>query len=276
MAAHRLGVPSVHTVHSLLRPWPVFVAGAALSRSLSRHATTITAVSAATARDVARATGRTAYRVPNGIDLSEWRPTARPHARELHVVALTRLVKKKAPHVLLNALATSLPHVRRPIHLTIAGDGPERLRLERQAVQLGVGAQVTFRGACTRDEVRTLLADASVFIQAGRMEAFGLAVLEARASGVPVVAMRAGGVPELVEHERHGLLADTDAGLGQALAELCSNDARRARFAAAASRDLERFDWSRVLAGYGDVYRQAIERVQTSGRQAKKRAAATA
>jgi len=276
MAAHRLGVPSVHTVHSLLRPWPVFVAGAALSRSLSRHASAITAVSRATAGDVTRAAGRTPFWIPNGLDLAEWRPSARPRSHDLHIVALTRLVTKKAPHVLLNALASTLSHVRRPVHLTIAGDGPERRRLERQAVRLGVAPHVTFRGACSRDDVRALLAEASIFVQPGRMEAFGLAVLEARASGVPVVAMRSGGIPELVEDGRHGLLADTEPGFARALIELCANDARRARLAAAAPRDLERFDWACVVAAYREVYFEAIARAQTSGRHAKKSAAATA
>jgi len=135
---------------------------------------------------------------------------------------------------------------------------------------------LALRGPCTRREVRDLLAHATVLVHPGMLEAFGLAILEARAAGVPVVAMRAGGVPEIVEHGRHGLLANDARGFASAVARLCSDGPLRARCADAAARDLERFDWARIVVEYEDAYARALDRDHTSGRHVKNSAAASA
>ena len=176
----------------------------------------------------------------------------------MHMVAITRLVRKKSPVDLVYALHEALrraPSGR--VRMTVAGDGPERPRIEREAARLNISGYLDLCGARTRAEVRDLLATASMLVQPGRHEAFGLALIEARAAGVPVVAMASGGVPEIVEDRRHGLLADTAKGFRAAVAELATNDDLRARCAAAASQDLERFDWQRVIADHEAVYARA-------------------
>src|SRR4029079_12065343 len=129
----------------------------------------------------------------------------------VHLVAITRLVRKKSPIDLVRALSAAQQAGVR-VRMTIAGEGPERARLRREAERLHVSHLLALRGPCTRREVRDLLAHATVLVHPGMLEAFGLAILEARAAGVPVVAMRAGGVPEIVEHGRHGLLANDARG----------------------------------------------------------------
>ena len=259
IAARRLDVPSVSTIHSLLQPWPVFVAATVIFRLFSNRASLITAVSAAAANDVRRASGREVVQIPNGVHLGEWRT---PHGSSdgVHIVAITRLVRKKSPVDLVYGLHEALRRApRRRVRMTIAGDGPERSRVEREAARLKISGHLELRGACTRAEVRELLATASMLVQPGRYEAFGLALLEARAAGVPVVAMASGGVPELVEDRRHGLLADTAQAFRTAVAELATNDDLRARCAAAAPQGLERFDWPRVIADHEAVYARAAK-----------------
>ncbi len=259
LAARRLDVPSVSTTHSLLRPWPVFVAATAIFRLFSNRANVVTAVSAAAANDARRASGREVVQIPNGVHLDEWR--ARSGSSDgVHIVAITRLVRKKSPVDLVYALHEALR--RAPpgrVRMTLVGDGPERSRIEREAARLNISGHLALRGACTRAEVRELLATASMLVQPGRHEAFGLALLEARAAGVPVVAMASGGVPELVEDRRHGLLADTAKTFRAAVAELATNDDLRARCAAAAPQGLERFDWQRVIADHEAAYARAAE-----------------
>ena len=138
-----------------------------------------------------------------------------------------------------------------------------------------IADSVELLGECSRARVRELLAGASFLAQPGGREAFGLALLEARAAGVPVVAMAAGGVPELVEHRRHGLLARSRTEFHEAVAAMTQDETFRRRCAEEASRGLERYDWSRVVRMHEAVYMRAADRRYTSGRHVKNNIAAT-
>jgi glycosyltransferase involved in cell wall biosynthesis len=269
LAASRLGIPSISTVHSLLRPWPVLVGASVVFRLFSNRASMVTAVSSPAVRDVEMASGQQAIRIANGVHLSYWSASGRRTGGEiadLRIVAVTRLVPKKSPVDLVHALRETMNRARergdrsRRVTLTIAGDGPERSRLEKTAVALKVSDHLQLVGACSRDKVRELLATASFLAHPGMYEAFGLAILEARAAGVPVVAMAAGGVPDLVEHRRHGLLAQNRSDFPTAVAELALDDDLRAKCAQQAGRDLEPFDWSTVVSQHEGAYQRALEK----------------
>ena len=89
-----------------------------------------------------------------------------------------------------------------PVHLLMAGDGPERGPAEMLSRELGVDKDVTFLGK--QDHVERLIPKAHVLLLPSELEAFGLAALEAMACGVVPVATNAGGVPELITHEVDG------------------------------------------------------------------------
>jgi len=84
----------------------------------------------------------------------------------------------------------------RPARLLMVGDGPELEPTRRVADELGVLEYVTFLGS--EDEVERLLPQLDLFLLPSEQESFGLAALEAMASGVPVVTSNVGGLPELV------------------------------------------------------------------------------
>ncbi len=84
--------------------------------------------------------------------------------------------------------------------LYITGDGPERDRLERQALP-----NVKFLGHVSDAERRSLMANAKAVIVAA-LEDYGLVPIEANASGTPVVAYGAGGVLDTQVHGKTGLL----------------------------------------------------------------------
>ena len=87
----------------------------------------------------------------------------------------------------------------------MVGDGPDRPEAADEAEALGIADRVLFLGK--QDSVAELLACADLFLLPSALESFGLAALEAMASGVPVVASRAGGLPEVVEDGVNGYLA---------------------------------------------------------------------
>ncbi|MFN0181699.1 MAG: glycosyltransferase [Gemmatimonadales bacterium] len=125
----------------------------------------------------------------------ERRPKA-PGARPV-AVCVGQLVARKGISRLLEATAT-LATRGVAIDLLIAGDGPERARLEAQARALGV-AGVSFLGRRTTDEVAELFRTADFLVFPTLEDVWGLVVNEALWSGLPVLASRyAGSAAELL------------------------------------------------------------------------------
>jgi glycosyltransferase involved in cell wall biosynthesis len=189
------------------------------------------------------------------LPLGEGRVRASPgQSEEAPIVGTAaRLVPIKGLDVLVRAVAT-LPNAR----LEIAGDGPERARLERLARELGTADRITFLG--WQDDLAECFARWTLASVASRDEGFGIAALEAMAAGLPVVASRVGGIPELVEHERSGLLVPPGdiAALANALGELTADPQRAAAMGAAARERAAAFRPERLVAAVAAVYERLL------------------
>ncbi|HEX9636000.1 MAG TPA: glycosyltransferase family 4 protein [Acidobacteriota bacterium] len=126
-------------------------------------------------------------------------------ARGAVVVYAGRLAQEKGVDVLLRAAA------RAKLRVLIAGDGPERARLERLVEELGLG-YTPFLGHLEASRLRELVAGAAaVAVPSLWYENFPFSVLEALALGVPVVASRIGGIPEIVVDGENGYLVPSGA-----------------------------------------------------------------
>ncbi|WP_162467325.1 glycosyltransferase [Streptomyces cavernae] len=139
------------------------------------------------------------------------------------LLAVGRLVPSKGYDILLTAFATlveTVPSAR----LRIVGDGPEKVRLVRQADRLGLSGRVTFLGSRDVEEVRGELACADLFVISSRDEGLPRTLLEAAAAEVPVVATSVGGIPAAASEWASVSLVSADAvslaaGLRQAVAD---------------------------------------------------------
>ncbi len=128
-----------------------------------------------------------------------------------------------------------------PGTLLIAGDGPERPRLERLAARLDLKGRIRFLGNVPRDEdlaAYYLASDALWFPSNARSEAYGLVQVEAMASGCPVIntAIPHSGVPWVSRHEESGLTVPVDdpAAFAAAARRLLEEPGLRDRLAAGA------------------------------------------
>ncbi|TMQ18749.1 MAG: N-acetyl-alpha-D-glucosaminyl L-malate synthase BshA [Deltaproteobacteria bacterium] len=201
--------------------------------------------------------------IPNFVDLERFAPPGRrdpgqlaaqfgdgrgdPAGPVLFHVSNFRPIKR--PLDLVEVLA----RVRRtvPARLILVGDGPERAAVEARARALGVGDAVRALGR--RRDFAGLLAHADGFLLTSESESFGVAALEALASGVPVFGYRVGGVPEVVGEGCGTLVARGDvdalahavvAGVSDARAHAAMADVARARAEALFSMNLavERYE----------------------------------
>ena len=139
--------------------------------------------------------------------------------RAVYALVASRLSPEKGLGAAIEAAAGS------GVPLTVAGEGPERERLERRARELR--APVSFLGRVDREEIARLLRGAGALLLPSRYHEFSpYAVLEAMAAGVPVLGAAVGGVPELIGPERVLPRGDTPA-LTQRLRDLWDDPERR-------------------------------------------------
>ncbi len=117
------------------------------------------------------------------------------------------------------------------LYLVVVGEGDDRGRLERLAVEMGVAERVKFLAGLTQEELMACYARCDVFALPSRREGFGLVFLEAMAHGKPVVGGAHGGTPEIIEDGVTGLLVphgDVEQLFG-ALEKLLTNEPLRRR-----------------------------------------------
>ena len=89
--------------------------------------------------------------------------------------------------------------------LVIAGEGPERLFLEKLIHNLDLDKHVLLLGY--RNDVTDLMQASQIFVLPSIKEAFGLVILEAMAAQIPIIASHTGGIPEIINQDS-GILVE--------------------------------------------------------------------
>jgi len=140
--------------------------------------------------------------IPGGVDVTRFSPGAGPSdlvaGGDPAILTVRRLGRRMGLDLLLEAFAGVVD--RHPdAHLYIAGDGPLQDELERVAARLDVDGDVTFLGYVPRRDLPGTYASADLFVlPTTELEGFGLATLEALASGTPVVGTPVGGTVDVL------------------------------------------------------------------------------
>ena len=212
--ARRHGVPAVMVSHESLAgllglpgKWlagPAAAVADALNTRTARHYRQVICTTRWAASEFERLGVPNLRRIPLGVDLDVFTPRLHSAAErrryaapdETLIVHCGRLSAEKMPHRSLDALA-ALRAAGLDAVLVMAGDGPMRARLARQAVRDGL--PVRFAGfLADRAALGCLLAAADVVLAPGPVETFGLAALEALACGTPVVVSAESALPEVI------------------------------------------------------------------------------
>lgn len=138
----------------------------------------------------------------NGAILERFHRGRTEGGKTLRLIYVGRLIEEKGVQTILQALG----YLRdADCRLTIVGDGDYRAPLQAIAKELDIDSRVQFLG--TRDDVPELLADSDVFVHLPDCaEGFGIAVVEAMASGLICVCGDRGALPEIVEDGVSGFL----------------------------------------------------------------------
>jgi glycosyltransferase involved in cell wall biosynthesis len=136
---------------------------------------------------------------------------ARPNPDVWRLLFLGRMDRLKGGAVLLDALHIAANALHKKLHVTFAGEGPERLSWERRAQRLMrrySDVQAEFVGWVDRPQIEALFLNTDLFVLPSLWpEPFGLVGIEAACYSVPAVAFAVGGVPEWLHDGVNGHLA---------------------------------------------------------------------
>ena len=194
----------------------------------------------------------------NGIairDFAETTTARKPAAVSPRLVSVGQLREQKG----YDAVLKTLTMIELPFQYEIAGDGSQRVQLEDQIDRLGLRNKVRLLGYTS--DIATLLSESDIFVLFSRWEGFGLAVVEAMASGLPVVVANVLGVNEIVRGEQDGGIlvppGDTLA-LSDALRRLIRDPDLRTEFGNRARSRASEFQISATIDAYVDLYRNTL------------------
>lgn len=182
----------------------------------------------------------------------------------LRVGMVARMNTRSKNHSGLLRAAALLKDKFPTVEYVLAGDGPVRADLEKEAADLGVANRVVFLG--DRRDIPAVLSSVDVTILPSFSESLSNSIIESMALGIPVVALRVGGNPELVSEkpgEERGVLvpSGSDQALADGLAQLLGDRELRLRMGAnARSFALATFTVDTMRRRHEELYSDLLRR----------------
>jgi D-inositol-3-phosphate glycosyltransferase len=218
--------------------------------------------------------------IPCGVDLQRFQPNDMADARKQlglpgQPTPLALLVGRIEPLKGIDALITAVAQLRARVpslamlEAVIVGgaseDQPhlwntEQKRLDALRHSLGIATAIRFVGARPQSQLSLFHAACDVVTMPSHYESFGMAALEALASGRPVIATNAGGPATIITHGVDGLLTAPDdaAELAENLTKILTNAHLAHQLGIAGRARAERYGWSNIGCDILDVYRSLI------------------
>jgi len=232
------------------------------TRSVLKYIHEFTAVSEAAAEYVCTLTDQPVAIIPNGIDLNKYKAPARrsDKRKDKTIFYVGRLENRKGVKYLLQAF--HLLQEKDPrVSLIIAGDGPEREKLEMLVDDLDI-KNVTFAGYISEKEKTQYMRKADLFCAPALYgESFGLVLLEAMASGLVTVAGNNPGYSGVMQGLGGLSLVDPKDGaeFARRLHLLLHEADLRKLWRTWAEEEIDQYSYPNVVSQYEEVYQQALK-----------------
>lgn len=208
--------------------------------------------------------------VPNGIDTQKfdganidalYRETILPGFTGQVILSHGRIDPHKQLHILLKA-TKQLIDQGEDVKLVLIGADNDgfKSKLEAEAFLLGLQGVVSFPGELRGSELVSAIHSADIWCSSSKSENFGLAVLEAMASGRAVVASPEVAIAEAGASEKALIIAEsTPEAFAMAIKGLLENPVMRANIGARAKNHAQQYDWNTVGGMYLQMYEEAIQ-----------------
>ncbi len=147
-----------------------------------------------------------------------------------------------------------------PAKLMLIGEGPDKEKAEQRCIELGILDKVIFFGRS--NEIDKILCFSDLFLLPSQTESFGLAALEAMASGVPVISSNTGGIPEVNIQGFSGYLSDVgdiDSMVKNAL-KILKDEEHLNTFKNNSRQEASKFDLHAIVPKYEAIYQDTLSK----------------
>ncbi len=270
--SRKLGIPSVITCHSVegaVGRWKIL--HHPVIRCVKR-ADRVIAVCPET-RDFCQSFGIPKDKIriiPNGVDIHFFRPCRREERSSIResigigdrpfFFAAMRITKRKGPLLLIEAFARVVEREPQAM-LLVAGTGKDFPLLLRKIRLLRIQENVRLLGAIPQENLAKYMRACDAFVLPSYVEAFGIAILEAMASGAPVIATRTSGAERIIEDEKNGILVPIGdpKSLAEAMVKVINDRSLATKLWRNGIRTARRFTWENTAKQVLEVYKELCE-----------------
>jgi len=202
--------------------------------------------------------------VPNFIDIDKYKNTYKDCDRDLLALPEERVITHVSNFRPVKRIADVIEIFYRiqkelPAKLMMVGEGPERKEAELLCETYKIEDKVVFLG--NSSEVDKILCFSDLFLLPSQTESFGLAALEAMASGVPVISSNSGGIPEVNIQGVSGFLSPVGAidEMAQNALKILKDDTVLNTFKKGAQATATKFDIHKIVPFYEAIYEEALQ-----------------
>jgi glycosyltransferase involved in cell wall biosynthesis len=146
------------------------------------------------------------------------------------ILFLSRLIKEKGVYDLIESITTvSIDY--KNVYFIIAGEGPERNRMEIICKEKGIEKEVRFTGHIKNKNLLKAYSCADIFVFPTYSEAMPMVILEALAAGLPIITTPVGAIPDIIKDGINGFLIEPNSPklLAEKILLLLYNEERRKR-----------------------------------------------
>ncbi len=282
LAARKCNLPRVQTTHTMWEEYTHYILNGRLVnaavvrffvRLLFRGCSGLVAPSTKAANYYGRLLPRIPIRViPNGMDQDQFRSRSYSKAQRTElrrglgvnpgdkvILFVGRIGREKRVLELFQAISPVLQS-HSETHLIFVGDGPELNALRTRSRNLNIEKQVICTGYVEWDSIGGIYSIADLFVTASLSEVHPMTMLEAMMCSLPVIARKDDSYLDFVQPGCNGYLLDSDADLGEKVAEFLGDPDKLRTFGQASRRIADNFTGQGHARRMEEFYQEVLYR----------------
>jgi len=142
------------------------------------------------------------------IELSYLKSFNKKSKFQYNLICTGSISNRKGQSIIVEALNKIDKSILQKIHLTLVGDGPDKIQLVEYAAKNCLLEHIAFEGKVANSKVFKYLAENDIYILMSNNEGLPISIIEAMRSSLPIITTNNSGMPEIVKNEYNGILLE--------------------------------------------------------------------